>query len=207
MSQQITPTPVAPVVQDEQILVVKTARLFPFGAWHGIHAADFEGYIKLITQSREFMPRAQMEQDTNYKQIIPYLVFTHGDRYFLMQRTAKSTEQRLQSKYSLGIGGHMREEDMTGTSIFDWAQREFHEEVSYEGNFTFEPLGLLNDDSNAVGQVHLGLVLLLKGDSSTISVKSELKSGVLLSLEELKDFRPHMESWSQFVFDALLKRI
>ncbi len=207
MTQQITQKPVHQAISDEQILVVRTARLFPFGSWHGIHATDFDAYIKLISDAREFMPRAQMEQDPNYKQIIPYLVFAYGDRYFLMQRTSKSTEQRLQNKYSLGIGGHMREEDMTGSSIFDWAKREFHEEVSYEGNFEIEPIGLLNDDSNAVGQVHLGLVLLLKGDSSDIKVKSELKSGVLLSLEELKDFRPHMENWSQFVFDMLVKKI
>ena len=87
-----------------------------------------------------------------------------------MQRKGTASEQRLKNKYSLGIGGHIRQEDMTTNSIFDWARREFHEEVKYAGKLDIEPIGILNDDTNAVGQVHLGLVLLLKGDSEAISL-------------------------------------
>ena len=130
-----------------------------------------------------------MEEDPRYKQIIPYLLFKHQDQYFLMQRMATSSEQRLKNKYSLGIGGHMREQDMeNGATIFDWAQREFHEEIDYSGNFSIKTIGILNDDSNPVGQVHLGLVLLLEGDSSDIRVRSELKSGKLLSTQECLNF-------------------
>src|SRR5690606_7557172 len=105
-------------------------------------------------------PRSLMEQDQRYKQIIPYLVFTHENKYFVMQRTSTTTEQRLKNKYSLGIGGHIRQEDMNGNSIFEWAEREFHEEVSYHGNLEIIPLGVLNDDTNDVGKVHIGFVFL-----------------------------------------------
>lgn len=147
-----------------------------------------------------------MEVDPTYKQIIPYLIFCHEDKYFVMQRQAKATETRLQSKFSLGIGGHIRQEDITGDDIIGWARREFEEEVDYNGSFTVEPLGILNDDSNAVGQVHVGFVYLLKGNSAHIKVKEELKSGELFTLEECMSFYDRMETWSQIVFNFLQQR-
>src|SRR5579872_4112225 len=100
------------IVQDEQILVVKREKLFPHGAWNGIKAVDFAPYAELIQTNQEFQPRSQMETDPRYKQIIPYLVFTHNNTYFLMQRQAKMGDMRLANKYSLGIGGHIRQEDL-----------------------------------------------------------------------------------------------
>lgn len=191
--------------RDEAILVVKRSDIFAtHAAWHGLRAEPFHDIAATITAKKEFLPRSVMETDPTYKQIIPYLVFTHQNRYFLMQRQAQASEQRLQNKYSLGIGGHIRQEDIQNNSIFDWAQREFHEEVAYEGTCTIENLGVLNDDTNSVGQVHVGLVLLLKGTSDNIAIKSELKSGQLLTIDEIKPFYNHMESWSQLVMDALI---
>ena len=123
-----------------------------------------------------------------------------------MQRADKASESRLRSQYSLGIGGHIRSDDMQGKSIFDWARREFAEEVDYQGNLQVEMLGVLNDDSNLVGQVHLGLVLLLTGDSAQIKVNSELKSGILLTLSECESFAGLMENWSTVVFQFLKSR-
>lgn len=188
---------------DEMILVVKRTDLFPVVAWHGLQEVDQDYFSRIIHEKKQFLPRSVMEQDPEYKQIIPYLIFTHDDKYFLMQRQAKASETRLQSKFSLGIGGHIREEDIQGDDIAAWARREFCEEVDYTGNFTVEPLGLLNDDSNPVGQVHVGFVYLLRGDSADIKVKEELKSGELLSLKQCDAFYDSMETWTQIVFDFL----
>lgn len=188
---------------DEHILVVQRDLLFPDGAWQGLKNINFDTYIEIINAKKEFLPRSSMEQDPRYKQIIPYLIFTHNNNYFLMQRRAETSEQRLKNKYTLGIGGHIRQEDMQNSSIFDWATREFHEEVNYSGNLSITGLGILNDDSNEVGKVHIGFVLLLQGDSANISVKSELKSGALLSFQECAAYMPSMESWSQMVMDQL----
>ena len=65
---------------------------------------------------------------------------------------------------------------------------------------------MLNDDSNPVGQVHVGLVLLLQGDSDAIKVRSELKSGQLLTAQECLAFYDRMESWSQIIFDAAIRK-
>ncbi len=192
-------------IHDEMILVVKRAEIFSiFPAWHGLAQEPLEHALEVIKNKKEFQPRSTMETDPSYKQIIPYLIFNHDNRYFFMQRQGHASEQRLKNKYTLGIGGHIRLEDMSTDSIFEWAKREFHEEVNYNGELQIETIGILNDDTNAVGQVHIGLVLLLKGDNSDISVKSELKSGTLLTLQELQPFVEHMESWSQMVFEKLV---
>jgi predicted NUDIX family phosphoesterase len=192
---------------DEQILVVKRAELFrKEPAWSGLKKVNFDEYLKIINEKKEFQTRSIMETDPHYKQIIPYLVFEHDNHFFLMQRAAQATEQRLQNKYSLGIGGHIRQEDMGTDSLFDWAKREFHEEVNYTDSFDIEPLGILNDDSNDVGKVHIGFVFLLRGKTDAISVKSELKSGVLYDLSQMKAYFPHMESWSQLVFEFLVSQ-
>ena len=192
-----------PSTHNEQILVVKRSYLFPDGTWNGLENVDMQEYLHIIKMHQEFQPRIAMEDDPRYKQIIPYLVFTHNDNYFLMQRKAQSSEQRLKSKFTVGIGGHIRKEDMSEGSIFDWAKREFHEEVNYSGSFSIQPLGILNDESNAVGQVHTGFVFLLKGDSPNISVKSELKSGILASFAECLAHKKSMETWSQIVLEHL----
>lgn len=192
--------------QDELILVVKRKHLFAQQApWSGLKEVNFDSYLQTIQEKKDFLPRSIMETDPNYKQIIPYLIFEHNDTYFLMQRQGDATEKRLQNKYSLGIGGHIRQEDMTSDSIIEWAKREFHEEVSYDGDLEIKPLGVLNDDSNPVGQVHIGFVFLLSGNSGEITVKSELKSGQLLTLDECKPYFTNMESWSQIAFEFLIK--
>src|SRR5688500_6528957 len=152
---------------NEQILVVKRDYLFKDAhAWHGLKEVNFDDYLQIINDKKEFHARSVMETDPTYKQIIPYLIFQHDNNYFLMQRKSDASETRLASKLTLGIGGHIRQEDMTENSLFAWAMREFHEEVDYAGNIQVTPLGILNDDSNDVGKVHIGFVLLLTGDSS-----------------------------------------
>ncbi len=192
-------------MKNENILVIKRTKLFPESSFQGIRPIE-ENFFDLVEQEKEFLPRPQMEEDFLYKQIIPYLIFKFQDRYFLMQRKSTSSEQRLKNKYSLGIGGHMRQEDMQqAKTIFDWAYREFQEEIDYQGNFTIKTLGMLNDDSNPVGQVHVGLVLLLEGDCDAIKVRSELKSGQLLTIQELQAHYDDMETWSQIIFNEILK--
>ena len=161
---------------DEHILVVKRSDLFPQDAFQGIKKIEDVSWIETILSKKEFLPRSLMETDPTYKQIIPYLVFMHEDKLFLMQRQAKASETRLQSKYSLGIGGHIREEDIQDADIVAWARREFHEEVIYNDKFTVEPLGILNDDSNDVGKVHVGFVYVLRGSSPNITSRRTKRS-------------------------------
>jgi predicted NUDIX family phosphoesterase len=203
MKQEIVNTPF-PEHHAEEILVVKREFLFKDGSWSGLKKVNFDEYLKIITEHQEFHPRHLMETDPTYKQIIPYLVFKYQDTYFLMERHKKASETRLASKLTLGIGGHIRKEDMLENDIFSWATREFHEEVHYSGSLKITPLGILNDDSNMVGQVHIGFVFLLEGNSDNISVKSELASGTLLNLDECNALKERMEGWSQTTLESLI---
>jgi predicted NUDIX family phosphoesterase len=192
---------------DEKILVVPRLVLLANDDLNGfVSMTNFDLYEDIIRQSGQFLWRSEMEENPAYKQIIPYLIFKHQERYFLMHRRGDATEQRLKGKGTLGIGGHLREEDMQHGSIITWAQREFHEEVSYAGKLNIEPLGLINDDSNPVGRVHVGFVYLLEGDSPAISIKSELKDGSLKTLAELAEVAHGMETWSQLVLQALMQK-
>lgn len=221
---------------NEQILVV--ARQDLQIDWQGLKTNNLENYLTIIKNQREFRARGLMEQDENYKQIIPYMIFKFEDQLFLMQRAAEASEERLRNKFSLGIGGHVRELDLKNLNsdhainysaecaqnnsynnsydidsaskivqnnltgeIFAWAEREFHEEIEYSGSLKITTLGLLNDDSNSVGRVHLGLVVLLQGDNAEIKIKSELQSGFLCQIAACGEFLERMESWSQIVFE------
>lgn len=185
---------------DESILVVPRDLLFIRGAWQGLLTEHVDYYQGLVASKAQYHWRSVMEQDATYKQIIPYMIFEYNNSYFLMERRSTASEQRLKSKLSLGIGGHIRQEDMAGGTLFDWARREFHEEVQYDGALTIETLGVLNDDSDSVGQVHLGFILLLHGTTPHISIRSEHKEGTLIAFEEMEYYLERMESWSQIVW-------
>lgn len=199
----------SPSVKTEKILVVPRALLVGKGLLSqgfstGSVSQNVAAVEKLVREHAQYHPRYLMEENESFKQIIPYFVFMHDKKLFLMQRSAKAGEARLASKYTLGIGGHVRKADLEGADIAAWGMREFEEEVAYEGGKSLVPLGLLNDDSNAVGRVHLGVVYLVHGQSSDIAIRSELQSGLLASREECDAIRDNMEGWSQMVYDALV---
>jgi predicted NUDIX family phosphoesterase len=54
--------------------------------------------------------------------------------------------------------------------------------------------------------VHLGVVFLVEGDSPNIAIRETTKlAGELLTLEEMRIYYLDMESWSQMIYDRLLK--
>ena len=189
----------------EQVLCVKREDMFPDGAWHGFVSQDLGRHQALIRERHFFKPRAEVENDPGYQQIIPYVVFRHDGRYFLTHRLRASSQKRLRKQYSLGIGGHINPGDLeAGDPILDGLRREWGEEVIYDGKFEAQLIGLLNDDSSPVSKVHLGVVFLVDGDSPNISIRETDKlAGELLTLDEMRIYYLGMESWSQMVYDRL----
>jgi predicted NUDIX family phosphoesterase len=189
----------------EQVLCVKREDIFPDGAWHGFVSDRLERHQAVIREHHFFMARAKVEDDPNYQQIIPYVVFRHRDRYFLTHRLRASSEKRLRKQYSLGVGGHINPGDLeAGDPIQDGLKREWEEEVIYEGSFDAKLIGLLNDESSPVSKVHLGVVFLVDGDTPHIAIRETDKlAGELLTLEEMRIYYLGMESWSQMVYDRL----
>ena len=189
----------------EEVLCVRREDIFPDGAWHGFVSDDLDRYQAIIRERYVFKPRAEVEDDPSFQQIIPYVVFRHGDRYFLTHRLRASSERRLRKQYSLGVGGHINPSDLlSGDPIADGLKREWEEEVAYDGQFDAQLLGLLNDESAPVSKVHLGVVFLVDGDTPNITIRETKKlGGELLTLDEMRRLYLQMESWSQIVYDRL----
>jgi predicted NUDIX family phosphoesterase len=189
----------------EHVLVVRRHEIFPYGAWQGFIDDGLERFQEVIRTRSFFMPRAEVEEDAEYQQVIPYVVFRHGDRYLLTKRLKASSESRLRQLYSLGVGGHINPGDLDhGDPIYDGLKREWEEEVVYQGSFQARLLGLIKDDSAPVSRVHLGVVFIVDGDSDKITIRETNKlSGDLLSLPEMRIYYLEMESWSQLVYDRL----
>jgi len=190
----------------EDILVIPRMVLFQqTAAWHGINPTMFDHYASIIQNNATYMPRSHAETNPAYKQIIPYILFTYDQKLFMMQRKNSASEQRLASKFSLGIGGHIRQEDIVSGNILSWADREFEEEIHYYGAKSCQAIGVLNDDTSDVGQVHLGMIILMKGSNDHIAIRDEHKSGTLLTIDECRKLYYNMESWSQLCFDFIMQ--
>jgi predicted NUDIX family phosphoesterase len=194
-----------PGVAAERVLCVRREDVFPDGPWDGLVSDRQEAVHEAIRERSFFMPRGEVEEDPSFQQVIPYVVFRHGDRYLLTKRLKASSEKRLRHLYSLGVGGHINPDDVAnGDPVSDGMRREWEEEVVYTGAFDARPLGLIHEESAPVGRVHLGLVFLIDGDTPDIAIRETDKlAGELLTLHEMRIHYLEMESWSQLVYDHL----
>jgi len=190
----------------EHVLCVRREEIFPAGAWDGFVSEGLDEARRIFRDQSFFMPRREVEEDPGYQQIIPYVVFRHGDRHFLTKRLKASSEKRLRHLYSLGVGGHINPEDVgNGDPVISGMRREWDEEVVYSGSFAARLVGLVHEESAPVGRVHLGVVFLIDGDSDEIAIRETDKlSGELLTLTEMRIYYLEMESWSQIVYDRLV---
>jgi predicted NUDIX family phosphoesterase len=199
------------MAQDEQVLVVQRKVFENAGAFNGL-AMDTQKYIdKLFAPNvPRFMPRPQAEKDPSFKQIIPYVIMTCGGKYLSYVRGKRAGETRLVAKRSIGIGGHINPTDdmpLFGNFYDTYlaaVQREVAEEVSIETKYEDKVVALLNDDSNEVGQVHLGIVHLWTLDEPKVNRKEQMITQMgFMSIPELQLVRDTMETWSQLCLDGL----
>lgn len=190
----------------EQVLVIRRALFDELGSFHGLNA-DIQRYLPVFLEpgNHFFVPRAEAEEDPSLKQLIPYVVVTAGDKLLHYRRGSASGEKRLLKKGSVGIGGHINDGDGLGEA-FDAAayqralMRELQEELAIESCFIERPLALLNDDSNPVGAVHLGIVHQCQLAEPNVKANEEAIAELgFLTLEELAARHDQLETWSQLV--------
>jgi predicted NUDIX family phosphoesterase len=191
-------------VSDEQVLVVPRDRVMGSATWRGILAPGAGPFLERIAAEGRFAPRAAMERDPRYKQVIPYLVLRDRGRYFLMRRTRAGGDERLHDRFSIGVGGHLNpgDVDLAGGLV-----REWREELAADFVPEFRLLGLLNDDETDVGQVHLGVVYLAEAAGRPVAVReTEKLEGEFAAPAALLAVYDRMETWSQIVFDFVSGR-
>jgi predicted NUDIX family phosphoesterase len=201
------------MAQDEQVLVVQRKVFESAGAFNGL-ALDTQKYLNKLFAPNvpRFMSRPQAEKDPSFKQLIPYVIMTCNGKYLSYVRGKRAGETRLVAKRSIGIGGHINPTDdmpLFGNFYDTYlaaVQREVAEEVSIETKYEDKVVALLNDDSNEVGQVHLGIVHLWTLDEPKVNRKEQMITQMgFMSIPELQLVRDTMETWSQLCLDGLAK--
>lgn len=199
------------VVSTEHVMVVRTELFRNIGYFQGF-STDTDRYLEklLAVDSTSYLPRDDMEQDPSYKQLIPYCIFRHVDNdgvthLFQYTRGSGQGESRLHHQRSVGIGGHVSTIDCNDQSPYhEGMRRELDEEVEIQTQYSESCVGLINDDQNEVGKVHLGIVHILDVEAPNVSPREDdiALAGFAPVAEILSDLE-YFETWSQICIKAL----
>jgi len=151
-----------------------------------------------------FLDRPVAEESPAFKQLIPYVVVRDGALVFLMERTDAGGDARLHGKASIGVGGHLNPVDEGDDPLTDGLRREWAEELLADWEPEFRLVGLLNDDSNPVGSVHLGVVFEVEAAGRSVAVREHEKlTGRFATGTEIQAAWGRMETWSRLVASHL----
>jgi predicted NUDIX family phosphoesterase len=199
----------------EEILVIPRELLNELGSFQGIET-DIMRYLEAILDPANnfFMDRGEAEEDPSFKQIIPYALFHHEGHYLHYTRGKSGGESRLHAQGSVGIGGHINPIDERGDPLgretyLAGVEREIDEELHITGGHKNRIVALLNDDSNDVGKVHLGVVHIFELENTTVaSAEDALANLAFQSAASLKgELHDSLETWSKFCVDHLVSPV
>lgn len=204
----------------EQVFLPATGEI---GSAHGLSVLDW-----LAEQEVWWRTRPDIETNEAFRQIIPYVVILRRDadgRLSVLhyRRGKKGTESRLHGAISVGYGGHVNLCDVTDNTarIVAAAEiRELQEELTWSWTDatrpgtpeipTPVPLGLVINNSNAVGRVHLGVVtyVMLPDDISVTDAdgNDDVKFSRLTDLFAHSRGFADMEAWSAAVCNHLRRQ-
>ncbi len=194
---------------DENVLVVTRDLFETIGAFQGLQKNPGPYLSKFLKREHNrFLTRAKAENDPSFKQLIPYAVFTCGEKILHYVRGSAGGEKRLVKMGSIGIGGHINDSDESLFSFDEEAyhravRREIDEELRIEGAWEERIVALINDDSTEVGRVHLGIVHLVTLE--TPRVRAAEKAIAELEFLSLPDLAPKiggLETWSQIILEG-----
>lgn len=209
-------------MRNEFILAVKTETLNEVGLTgiaQALYQLQVEELLPHLQKGIVLGQREALESDEAFHQLLPYIVLTkkfRGVNYYFTYRRGKGVgEGRLQGNVSIGIGGHIDLADAQHQNsvldpmltIISSTRREIEEEVEFtcpngDLNLGFKSLGVLVDNSNAVGRVHLGLVFLgiLSDEDGTATCKEpELETLGWYTAEQLLDSGLPLEKWTEIL--------
>jgi predicted NUDIX family phosphoesterase len=193
---------------DENVLVVRRNLFDELGSFHGLNFEPQPYLEAMLARGNNYcLARATAENDPTHKQIIPYAILACGNRVLHYVRGKKAGEQRLVAKGSIGIGGHLNDND---ESLFAWdeaayragVEREVNEEVQIDTPFADRIVALLNDDTTEVGRVHLGVVHVFQLEKPDVHKREAMITNLaFLTKSELEERRENLETWSQICLD------
>src|SRR5213593_2615241 len=158
---------------EERVLCFQRKLLEDLGLFQGI-SLEIDNYLPVVTSSSHilYLNRSEAEQDKRYKQLIPYVLIICDGKILRYRRGRGGQETRLHGLYSVGVGGHISEEDhglfSKSLGYQDGMRRELMEEVAIEQAQEARAVAVINDDSTEVGYVHFGVVHLMHVASEAI---------------------------------------
>jgi predicted NUDIX family phosphoesterase len=189
-------------VIDEQVFVVPRSAVLDGAGWYGLRTGDLDAFVAALERDGRYEPRAEMERDRSFKQVIPYLVLRDGERFFLMQRTRAGGDPRLHGRYSIGVGGHLNPGD---GGVLGGLRREWAEELVADFAPEFRLVGLLNDDTTEVGAVHLGAVYVADAAGRPAAIRETDKlTGSFVVADDVAAVADRLETWSRLAFEYLV---
>jgi predicted NUDIX family phosphoesterase len=195
---------------EERVLCFERKLFEALGVFQGL-SVDAEKYLPVVTSPAKttYLNRSEAELDKNYKQLIPYILIICNDKILRYRRGKGGGEKRLHGFYSVGIGGHISEEDnglFTNRAGYqEGMRRELMEEIALELDEVKEaPVAVINDDSTDVGSVHFGVVHILRvPDEKVAGRDSGINSPEFVPIAEAIKDTSGYESWSRFCLENL----
>ena len=193
---------------EERVLCFQRKLLEELGGFQGL-SLEIGKYLPVVTAASNilYLNRTDAELDKRYKQLIPYVLVICNDRILRYRRGKGGQETRLHGLYSVGIGGHISEEDSglfsKGPGYHEGMRRELMEEVAIE-EVKEAAVAVINDDSTEVGSVHFGVVHVLHvTDEKVVGRRSGIVGPEFIPMTEAVKDPSGYESWSRFCLEHL----
>src|SRR5258708_10754623 len=193
---------------EERVLCFERKLLEELGVFQGI-SLDVDKYLPVLTSASHlvYRNRSEAEQDKRYKQLIPYVLILCAGKILRYRRGRGGQETRLRGLYSVGIGGHISEEDhglfSCGIGYQDGMRRELMEEVAIAEEKDAD-VAVINDDSTEVGYVHFGIVhIIYVSNESVAGRRSGIVSPEFMPIPDAVSDLSGYESWSRFCLEKL----
>lgn len=193
---------------EERVLCFERNLFENLGVFQGI-SLEVEKYLPVVTAAANvrYLNRSEAEHDKRYKQLIPYALIICGNRILRYRRGKGGQETRLHGLFSVGVGGHISEDDnglfSSGIGYHDAMRRELMEEVAIDVSKEMA-VAVINDDSTEVGFVHLGIVhIVYVADEAVANRRDGIVGAEFVPLSEAMKNPEACESWSRFCLENL----
>jgi predicted NUDIX family phosphoesterase len=193
---------------EERVLCFERKLLDELGVFQGL-SLEVEKYLPVLTSSSHlvYLNRNEAEHDKRFKQLIPYVLLICREKILRYRRGRGGQETRLHGLCSVGVGGHISEEDhglfSQDRGYQEGMRRELMEEVAVDA--AHEPaVAAINDDSTEVGCVHFGVVHVVRvPDEKVANRRSGIVGPEFIPMAEAVKNASDYESWSRFCLEHL----
>jgi predicted NUDIX family phosphoesterase len=193
---------------EERVLCFERKLLEELGVFQGL-SLEVEKYLPVLTSTSHllYLNRNEAEQDKRHKQLIPYVLLICRDKILRYRRGRGGQETRLHGLYSVGVGGHIAEEDhglfSHDRGYQEGMRRELMEEVAIDAAHA-PAVAAINDDSTEVGCVHFGVVHVVRvSDEKVAGRRSGIVGPEFIPMSDAVKDPSGYESWSRFCVEHL----